>query len=100
MRNTLAIAGKDARIYLTTWTSYILFGAFMLITAFFFQQLVAQYQFVQGQYMQNQAAYMMDQMNLTDMVMGNVFRNVAVFFLFMLPILTMRLIAEERKGKT
>src|SRR4051812_22652543 len=100
MRNTLAIAGKDARVFLTTWTSYIIFGAFMMLTAFFFLQLVSQYQFVSQQYAANQAPYMLEQMNLTDMVMGNVLRNIAVFFLFMLPILTMRLIAEEKKGKT
>ncbi len=100
MRNVLAIAAKDTRVYLTTWTSYIIFGAFMLISAFFFQQLVAQYQYLSLQYMQSQASYMLDQMNLTDMVMGNVFRNIAVFFLFMLPILTMRLFSEERRGKT
>ncbi len=100
MRNTLAIAGKDVRVYLTTWTSYILFGAFMLVTAFFFQELVEQYQSYSQQYLANQAAYMLEQMNLTDMVLGNVFRNVAVFFLFMLPIMTMRLMAEEKRGKT
>lgn len=98
MRNTLAIAGKDIRVYLTTWTSYILFGAFLLITAFFFAALVEQYQFVSLQAAQQ--PWMLEQLNLTDTVMGNVFRNVSVFFLFMLPILTMRLIAEERKGNT
>ena len=41
MGNTFIIAGKEVRIYLTTWTSYVLCGAFMLITAFFFQSLVA-----------------------------------------------------------
>lgn len=100
MRNTLAIAGKEARVYLTTWTSYILFGAFMLITAFFFQRLVIEFQLRTMQFMQMQAQQMMEQMNLTDWVMGPLFMNVTVFFLFMLPILTMRLVAEEKKGKT
>src|SRR5690242_9498221 len=97
MRNTLAIAGKESRVYLTTWTSYILFGAFMLITAFFFQRLVIEFQLRAMQYMQ---MGMTDTMNLTDWVMGPLFINCTVFFLFMLPILTMRLLAEERKTKT
>jgi len=100
MGNILAIAGKDARVFLTTWTSYVLFGFFMLITAFFFGALVEQFQLISMQSMQSQQAWMLEQLNLTDMVMGNVFRNVGVFFLFMLPILTMRLLAEERKAKT
>ncbi len=100
MRNTLAICGKDTRIYLTTWTSYILFGAFLLITAFFFQRLVFEFQFRSMQFMQMQAQNMVDQLNLTDWVMGPLFMNVVVFFLFMLPIMTMRLVAEERRNKT
>jgi ABC-2 type transport system permease protein len=100
MRNTLAIAGKETRVYLTTWTSYILFGAFMLITAFFFQRLVIEFQLRAMQFMQMQAQNMMEQMNLTDWVMAPLFMNITVFFLFMLPMLTMRLIAEEKKSKT
>ncbi len=100
MRNTLAICGKETRVYLTTWTSYILFGAFSLITAFFFQRLVIEYQYRSMQYLQMQAQGAMEQMNLTDWVMGPLFMNMTVFFLFMLPILTMRLISEERRGKT
>jgi len=100
MRNTLAIAGKEARVYLTTWTSYILFGAFLLISAFFFQRLVIEFQFRSMQYMQMQQPGVLDQMNLTDWVMGPLFLNITVFFLFMLPILTMRLLAEERRTKT
>lgn len=100
MRNILAIAGKESRVYLTTWTSYVVFGAFMLITAFFFQRLVIEFQLSSIQYMQMQAQEMTEQMNLTDWVIGPLFLNITVFFLFMLPILTMRLLAEERRTKT
>jgi ABC-2 type transport system permease protein len=100
VRNTLAIAGKECRVYLTTATSYVLFAAFVLITAFFFQRLVVEYQFRAMQYMQMQQAGMLEQMNLTDWVMGPLFLNITVFFVFMLPILTMRLIAEERRNHT
>ena len=58
MRNTAAICGKETRIYLTTWTSYILFGAFMVITAFFFYRLVVEFQMRSMQYMQMQAQQM------------------------------------------
>ena len=94
-----AIAGKEIRVYLTTWVSYVIFAIFMLITAFFFQRLVVEYQLQSlefGQY----AKHMLAQMNLTDWVIGPLLQNVVVFFVFMLPILTMRLIAEERSGKT
>lgn len=100
MRNTIAIAGKETRIYLTTWTSYILAGAFLMVTAFFFYESVRQFLVMSQQYSMQQAEGMLEQMNLTDWVMAGVFHSVAFFFLFLLPILTMRLVAEERKTKT
>lgn len=100
IRNILAIAGKDVRIYLTTLTGYIVLGLFILATAFFFNAIVGQYQQVFLQSMQQQNQWMLEQLNLTDMVMGNVLRNVSVFFLFLLPLVTMRLFSEERSRKT
>lgn len=100
MRNTFAIAAKETRVYLTTWMSYILFASFLLITAYFFQAMVLQFQLLSQQYMQMQAAWAMEQMNLNDMVMSPLLMNITVFFVFLIPILTMRLVSEERKGKT
>ena len=95
----LVIAGKDIRVYLTTWVSYVLFSIFLLISAFFFQRLVIEYQLQSIEFSQY-AQHMLEQMNLTDWVVAPLFQNIVVFFVFMLPILTMRLIAEERKAKT
>ncbi len=100
MRNILAIAGKEARIYLTTSTSYVVFACFVLSTAYFFQLFVGQFQMSSLQAMQYGGGAMLEQLNLTDQVMYPLFMNVAVVFLFMLPMLTMRLIAEERRTKT
>ena len=100
MRNTLALCGKEVRVLLTTWTSYVLFAAFLLISAFFFQRLVIEYQFRTLQFTQMHDEQTLQAMNLTDWVMAPLFLNVTVFFLFLLPILTMRLLAEERRQKT
>lgn len=100
MRNIWTIACKEVRVYLTTWTSYVLFGAFMLITSFFFQRLIIEYQLRAMQLMQLQASDMMQEMNLTDWIIGPLFLNITVFFLFMLPMMTMRLLAEEKRSKT
>ncbi len=100
MRNTLAIAGKDLRLYLTTWTSYILFGAFTFITAFFFYQLVKEFQLQLLELSQSQMSGMLAEMNLTDWVVGPMVINASVFLLFLVPVLSMRLFAEERRGRT
>lgn len=100
MRNIITIAAKDLRIYLTTWTSYLLFGAFTFITAFFFYQLVREFQLQLMQFSRSQMAAALEHMNLTDWVMGPVFVNASVFLLFLIPVLSMRLLAEERRGRT
>ena len=94
-----AIAGKEIRIYLTTWVSYVLFAIFILISAFFFQRLVIEYQ-LQSLEFDRYAKHMLAKMNLTDWVIAPLLQNVVVFFVFMIPILTMRLIAEERSRHT
>ena len=99
MRAMYAIAAKECRVYLTTWTSYILFGGFMFATAFFFSQRVALFQLAAMETMQRQQG-MMDRLNLTDFVVNPVFMDITVFFLFMIPIMTMRQFAEERRTKT
>jgi ABC-2 type transport system permease protein len=100
MRATLAIAGKDLRLYLTTWTSYILFGAFTFITAFFFYQLVREFQLQLLELGQRGMDPSMGGLNLTDWVVGPVIINASVFLLFLVPILSMRLFSEEHKGRT
>ena len=100
MTKIFTIARKETWQYLTTWTSYVLFGAFILITAFFFQRLVIEFQLQTLAYAQGQQGWAMERMNLTDWVMGPVFMNMSVFFLIMLPMLTMRLFAEERRQRT
>ena len=99
MRNTLAIAGKEVRTYLTTWVAYVLSGAFMFLTALVFVLLVDDYR-NRMLMAEQQAQWALERFNLTDMVMGPVFGNTSVFFLIMLPMLTMGLLAEERKSKT
>jgi ABC-2 type transport system permease protein len=100
VRNIWAMCVKEMRIYMTTATSYVLMAAFLIISAFFFQRLVIEFQLRALQAMQMQDEAAMAQMNLTDWIMAPLFLNITVFFLFMLPILTMRLLAEERRQKT
>ncbi len=100
MGKTLAIARKELWVYLTTGTSYVLFGFFVLFAAFFFQRLVIEFQLQTLEYAQQQQSWAMERMNLTDWVMGPVLMNMSIFFLIMLPMLTMRLFAEERRART
>ncbi|MCC6806387.1 MAG: ABC transporter permease subunit [Deltaproteobacteria bacterium] len=100
MGNTLAIAKKELRIYFTTATSYVLLTAFAAITAYFFVVLVGAYAAQTTQFMGMQAQQMLERMNFNDQVILPLFFNIYVFFLILLPMVTMRLIAEEKRTKT
>jgi len=100
MGSIIAIAAKELRVSLTTWTSYILFGAFILISAFFFQQLVAEFQMQAMQFQQYQYREYLSRLNATDFIVAPLMSNLTVFFVFLLPISTMRLFAEEKRSKT
>ena len=100
MRNILTIAGKEIRIYFTTATSYVLLGVFASIIAYFFQSLVGEFQRTVAQSVQMNAEWVLEQLNLTDFVIYPLIMNIGVIFIFLTPILTMRLIAEERRSKT
>ena len=100
MRNVLTIAGKELRIYFTTATSYVLLGVFASIIAYFFQALISEFQRTVATIVQQNASWMLEQLNLTEFVIYPLVMNIGVIFIFLTPILTMRLIAEERRSKT
>jgi ABC-2 type transport system permease protein len=99
-RNTWTIARREVGTYFTTPVAYVAMTAFMVISSFFFIQILQYFQRMSMQYMQMQAPQMMENLNLTDWVIRPLFLNIDVIFLLMIPILTMRLVAEERKGHT
>ena len=100
MRAAFDIARKEVRVYVTTWTSWVLLAAFLELTGFFFVLLVREFQARRLQYVESHAVGLVARMNLTDLVVTPTLSYVATFFLFLLPILTMRLVAEERREGT
>jgi len=88
---------KELRVYLTTWTSYAIAGAFHELNAFFFYILVRDFQLKRLQYASSRAVGILEHMNLTDFVVGPTFSYIATFFVFLLPVVTMRLFAEQKR---
>ncbi|MEO1481283.1 MAG: ABC transporter permease subunit [Myxococcota bacterium] len=98
MSGLLAIAGKEIRVYLTTPISYALAASYVLLTAFFFERLLVQFQALALAYRERQQ--LADALNLTDFVMTPLFFWMVTFLMFILPLVTMRLFAEERRSRT
>ena len=96
MRNVLAMDGKELRGYFTSPIAYIVIGAFALLFGYFFYAGVA---FFNRQSMQ-MAMGMGGNMNINQMLITPVFINATVMMLFLLPAITMRTYAEEKRSGT
>jgi ABC-2 type transport system permease protein len=96
MRNILAIAGKELRGYFASPIAYIVIGAFALLFGYFYYAAVA---YFSRQSMQ-MAMGMGGTMNINQMLITPVFINATVMMLFLLPAITMRTYAEEKRSGT
>ncbi|HEY4484856.1 MAG TPA: ABC transporter permease subunit, partial [Nitrospiria bacterium] len=98
MKNTLAILGKELRIYFTTPIAYVVTAVYLLITGYLFYNIVIFASMRSMQIMRVQGA--LPQINLNDLVFRPTFHNMSVILMLTLPLLTMRLISEEKKIRT
>ncbi|AKJ02396.1 ABC-2 type transport system permease protein [Archangium gephyra] len=101
MRTALAIARKELSIYFTTPWAYAVFTAMLAVSSFFFVNSL--YDFQRAQEMAR--TYGWDRIpqefrNLTDGVMVPFWSTVVMITLFVVPFLSMRLFAEEKRNKT
>ncbi|MGE0042910.1 MAG: ABC transporter permease subunit [Vicinamibacterales bacterium] len=96
MRNVLTIGGKELRSYFASPTGYIVIGFFALLYGYFFYALLA--------FFERQSMQMMQMgpqtMNVNQMLIGPLLMNASVIALFVLPMITMRTYAEEKRSGT
>lgn len=98
MRNTLAIAWREIRTYFTSPLAYVVIGVFLLISGFIFWASLARFSQLCLNYGNN--PYYMNLLNVNDIVIRPLFGTMGIFLLLMIPAVTMRLLAEERKNGT
>ena len=96
MRNVLAIAGKELRGYFSSPIAYVLLGFFALVFGWFFYVPLA---FFNRQSMQ-MGMGMGGNLNINTMLIGPVLSNTTVLILFVMPMITMRTYAEEKRSGT
>lgn len=95
MRNVWSIAKKELGLYFRSPVGYVVFFIFLVIWGFFFISAIRWFNDVSLQAAQN--PYYAQQLNINQMVVAPTFQNITIFFLLLLPALTMRLFAEEKK---
>ncbi len=94
MRNVLTIAGKELRGFFVSPMGWVIMGLFALLFGYFFMAHLTY--FVQ-QSMQAQGG---GPININQFMIRPLLQNVALINLFLLPMITMRAYAEEKRSGT
>jgi len=98
MSNIIAIALKDLKMYFSSVIGYVVVGVFAILSGYFFSMMIAQFSLVSIQIAQQPE--LGTGFNLTDAILPPLFGNAAMILLFMIPMLTMRSLSEEKKEGT
>ena len=96
MRNVLAIAHKELRSYFASPIAYIVIGFFALLFGWFYVGIL-DYFVKSGMQMSQMGP---QSMNINQQMIRPLLLNMTVVFLFLLPLITMRTYAEERRSGT
>lgn len=100
MSNILAIANKELRSYFASPIAYIVIGLFALLYGWFYVAIL-NYFVRQAMAMAMQMEGLPQQaMNVNQQMIRPLLQNVAVLVLFVLPMVTMRTYAEEKRSGT
>ncbi|MGB7437467.1 MAG: ABC transporter permease subunit [Candidatus Acidiferrum sp.] len=97
MSNVLIICRKELRSYFVSPIAYLLLAMFAIVFGFFFWNVVGYFVFAG---MESQMRGQMFPMNLNEQVIRPLVSNVSVIGLFLIPLITMRLFAEEKRSGT
>ncbi len=97
-QNTWIICQKELKGYFASPIAYGLMAFFALICGYFFYAAVAWFVFQSTQQMMMRGGAM--PMDVADYVVRPVMGNVSVIGLFLIPMITMRLFAEEKRSGT
>ena len=95
MRNVWTICNKEIKSYFSSPVGYLLLTMFALIIGFFFWNVVGYFAIMGQRQMQ-----MGGNMNVNEFVIRPLIQNMSVVGLFLIPLITMRLFAEEKRQGT
>jgi ABC-2 type transport system permease protein len=93
-----AVFKKEMRLYFVSPIAYVVLAIFALIAGWFFYNVFAYFTLISMQAAMN--PMMARDLTVTEGVLRPLFQNISVILLFLLPLLTMRLFAEEKRSGT
>lgn len=98
MSNVLAIANKELRAYFASPIAYIVIGFFALLFGWFYVGILDW--FVRQGMQMGQMGMSQGPVNVNQQMVRPLLLNMTVVFLFLLPLITMRTYAEEKRSGT
>ena len=99
MRNVLTIIRKELRAYFVSPIAYVVLTGFLLLGGWFFFNLLSRFNVLLSIYTQLQQGAA-DQLNLNEFVIAPLMHNLSIVLVILVPMITMRAYAEEKKGGT
>src|SRR5260370_13032234 len=100
MRNTLVIAGREIAAFFVQPIAYVVMTVFLLLGGWFFFALLRRFDLVQQMYLAMQNPQALQRMNLNQMVVEPLLHNLAIVLVILVPAITMRSFAEEKRSGT
>jgi len=97
MRNVLTICGKELKSYFTSPIAYLLMALFGLIFGYFFASATV---FFVNAGLRQQLGGQQAPMSVNEYVISPLLGNASVVGLFLIPLISMRLFAEEKRTGT
>lgn len=99
MTNAFVLARKELKSFFYSWTGVLIFLFFYLLTGIFFSVLILSYAKISTE-SARQGIEAIEGLGLTRYIFGSLFVNLSFVLLFLVPIVTMRSLAEERRLQT
>ncbi|MCK4774995.1 MAG: ABC transporter permease [Candidatus Krumholzibacteria bacterium] len=98
MSRLFAIYQRELGYFYNSIVAYVVIMIFVLLGGWFFYNLLAYFNMVSIQMMQNPLGA--GQLSVTEAVLQPLFGNLSIVMLLIMPLLTMRLLSEERRSGT
>ena len=100
MRNIWTIAGKEIRSLFVSPIAYVVLTGFQLLGGWFFFNLMFRFNYLLTLYTGLQNSEGLQSLNLNEHVMAPLLHNLTIVLVIMIPIITMRAFAEEKRSGT
>ena len=100
MKNILIIAGKEIRSYFVSPIAYVVLTGFLLLGGWFFFNLLYRFNYLLTLYTSFRNFQGLQSLNLNEHVIVPLLHNLTIILVIMVPIITMRAFAEEKRNGT